>query len=106
MGEPVRILDLVRNMIRLSGFTEDEIHIEFTGLRPGEKLFEELLADAEKTLHTPHEKLRIARSRDVPEEFYEAVWDWLGRSESLDDSAVRAGLQWWVPEYEPHTYLE
>src|SRR5690606_11016939 len=101
MGEPVRIVDLARNMIRLSGFTEDEIPIEFTGLRPGEKLYEELLADAEETLPTPHEKLRIARPRSVPDGLYEDVLAWVGSDEPLDDDAVRAGLKRWVPEYEP-----
>ncbi|MGB3290156.1 MAG: nucleoside-diphosphate sugar epimerase/dehydratase [Burkholderiaceae bacterium] len=101
MGEPVRIVDLARNMIRLSGFTEDEIRIEFTGLRPGEKLYEELLADAEETLPTPHEKLRIARSRAVPAEFYEGVRAWLAGTETLEDEAVRLKLKRWVPEYEP-----
>ncbi|WP_323017811.1 nucleoside-diphosphate sugar epimerase/dehydratase [Castellaniella sp.] len=100
MGEPVRIVDLARNMIRLSGFTEDEISIEFTGLRPGEKLYEELLADAEETLPTPHEKLRIARSRAVPEGFYEEVQGWLAQEPQMDDD-VRTGLKRWVPEYEP-----
>ncbi|CAM5200083.1 UDP-N-acetyl-alpha-D-glucosamine C6 dehydratase [Castellaniella denitrificans] len=100
MGEPVKIVDLARNMIRLSGFTEDEIHIEFTGLRPGEKLYEELLADAEETLSTPHEKLRIARSREVPGGFYQEVQDWLAQEPQMDE-AVRAGLKRWVPEYEP-----
>ncbi len=100
MGEPVKIVDLARNMIRLSGFTEDEIRIEFTGLRPGEKLYEELLADAEETLPTPHEKLRIARPRAVPDGFYQEVQAWLTRVPQMDE-AVRAGLKRWVPEYEP-----
>jgi FlaA1/EpsC-like NDP-sugar epimerase len=101
MGEPVRIVDLARDMIRLSGFTEDDIKIEFTGLRPGEKLYEELLADGEATLPTPHPKLRVMKA----EQTLDAAWlieleEWLAvpvRSEA----EVKEGLQHWVPEYRP-----
>ncbi len=65
MGEPVKIVELARLMIRLSGKSEDEVPVVFTGLRPGEKLFEELLADDETTLPTPHPKLRVARHGDA-----------------------------------------
>lgn len=61
MGEPVRILDLAKDMIRLSGFSEDEIEIRFIGLRPGEKLYEELLVDRDTTLPTPVEKVFVAK---------------------------------------------
>jgi FlaA1/EpsC-like NDP-sugar epimerase len=61
MGEPIRIVDFAENAIRLSGFVpEDDIRIEFTGLRPGEKLYEELFDDTERMVGTSHEKLRIA----------------------------------------------
>ncbi|SUA57986.1 polysaccharide biosynthesis protein [Oligella urethralis] len=100
MGEPVKIVDLARNMIRLSGFTEEQIRIEFTGLRPGEKLFEELLTDSEETRPTPHPKLRIARSRAVPEGLAEFLLIWL-EEEIVSDSDVRKTLKQWIPEYAP-----
>jgi len=101
MGEPVKISDLARNMIRLSGFTEEEIRIEYTGLRPGEKLYEELLADAEHTCATPHPKLRVARSRPVGATLGDDVEQWLVANETLSDESVREALKRWIPEYEP-----
>ena len=101
MGEPVKIVDLARDMIRLSGFSEDEIRIEFTGLRPGEKLYEELLADGEATLPTPHPKLRIAKSSATPDAAWLAELEtWLAQP-WRDEATVKAGLQRWVPEYRP-----
>src|SRR5438552_15440817 len=61
MGQPVPIVQLARDLIRLSGHRQDEIGIVFSGLRPGEKLYEELLADADQTLPSAHPRLRIAR---------------------------------------------
>src|SRR5437773_8574833 len=61
MGEPVKIVELARNLIRLSGHREGEIAIVFSGLRPGEKLYEELLMGEEETLPSAHPRLRIAK---------------------------------------------
>ena len=70
MGEPVKILDLAKRMIKLSGFEPDiDIKIIYTGLRPGEKLYEELLSDNAKTLPTSHEKIMI--SKDPSMQFQE-----------------------------------
>jgi FlaA1/EpsC-like NDP-sugar epimerase len=71
MGEPVLINDLAKQMIQLSGLkVEKDIKILYTGLRPGEKLYEELLHESEELQKTSHEKLFLARSRDVD-------WGWL-----------------------------
>jgi FlaA1/EpsC-like NDP-sugar epimerase len=68
MGKPVKIIDLAKKMIRLAGYVPDQdIKIKIVGLRPGEKLYEELLNDTSKTLPTHHEKIMIAQ--EVPDEF-------------------------------------
>jgi FlaA1/EpsC-like NDP-sugar epimerase len=102
MGEPVRIADLARDMIRLSGASEADVRIEFTGLRPGEKLFEELLASDETTRPTHHPKVRIARARPVDD----ALWlgrleRWLAGPLPVEPIRLRAELAGWVPEYLP-----
>lgn len=102
MGEPIRIADLARDMIRLSGFSEDEIRIEFTGLRPGEKLFEELLTDSEQTLPTPHRKLRVAQAESAPDADWQlSLSIWLNEPAPATSNEVKLQLQQFVPEYSP-----
>ncbi|QJR16917.1 polysaccharide biosynthesis protein [Usitatibacter palustris] len=100
MGEPVKIVDLARDMIRLSELSESEIRIVYTGLRPGEKLFEELLADDEHTRPTPHPKLRIAKAREVAEGWLDGLLAWLNTDRVPTDSEVRRDLKRWVPEFQ------
>lgn len=101
MGEPVKIVDLARDLIRLYGFSEEHIRIVFTGLRPGEKLYEELLADDETTTRTPHPKLRIAQAREVPNNLLDELLPWLMQHRVPADDEVRRDLRRWVPEYQP-----
>jgi FlaA1/EpsC-like NDP-sugar epimerase len=101
MGEPVKIVDLARELIRLSGYGESDIGIEFTGLRPGEKLYEELLANDELTLTTPHPKLRIAQSRPaVDAAWLQQIFSWLQQDKAGAEQARRE-LAVRVPEYSP-----
>lgn len=105
MGEPVKIVDLARDLIRLSGFSDSEIKIEFTGLRAGEKLYEELLANNENTLPTPHPKLRIAQARQVSSLELKSMLSWVSEETTVSDSNVRQCIQQWVPEYTPDKRL-
>jgi len=101
MGEPVKIADLARDLIRLSGFSEEEIHITYTGLRPGEKLYEEPLAGNENLLPTPHSKLRVARAHQENSGWLPRLESWLLSGGPVDDARVRAELAKWVPDYSP-----
>src|SRR5699024_7759208 len=65
MGEPVKIVDLAKNLIRLSGYSEDEIEIEYTGIRPGEKMYEELLGEDEILPGEVYEKIYVGRTVEV-----------------------------------------
>lgn len=99
MGVPVRIVELARDLIRLSGHRENEIAVEFTGLRPGEKLYEELLADGDRTLPSAHRQLRIAKLGERAD----AAWlarlrSWLD-SDSGGGSRLRVMLASLVVEY-------
>ena len=99
MGEPVKIVDLARDLIRLSGHSVDEIPIVFSGLRPGEKLYEELLADGDNTLPTQIERLRIARLSATPG----IVLDLSRWAEQESVNKVGTDVRHWlhrvVPEY-------
>jgi FlaA1/EpsC-like NDP-sugar epimerase len=100
MGEPVKIVDLARDLIRLAGHTLEEMPIVFSGLRPGEKLYEELLADADDTLPTAVPRLRVARLGDKPAGLHELLV-WVGEAGRADDAEVQRRLRAVVPEYQP-----
>ena len=103
MGEPVKIVDLARDLIRLSGHREHEIGIVFSGLRPGEKLYEELLADDDQTQPSAHPRLRIARlNDDAGAAWTEQLLQWLAQPPQGQSPAdQRAALARFIPEYRP-----
>jgi FlaA1/EpsC-like NDP-sugar epimerase len=102
MGEPVRILDLARDLIRLSGLKEGkDIEIVSLGLRPGEKLFEELYEEHEERLPTPHPKIFLAQHRSCSLEWVQAQLGELARQCDGPADEVVAALKELVPEYCP-----
>jgi FlaA1/EpsC-like NDP-sugar epimerase len=103
MGEPIKIIELAKHMIRLSGLVPGEdIKIEFTGLRPGEKLYEELLADKETTIPTHHEKILIAQAtHNFDSSKLNVLDDLLAQTKRKKTSKAITVLKTLVPEYIP-----
>ena len=99
MGESLKIVDLARDLIALSGLGEDDIEIEFTGLRPGEKLYEELYFDDERRVSTSHPKVFCAMHRPAELADVEALLDELLEVIDEPPGVVRARLRDLVPEY-------
>ena len=98
MGQPVKIIDLAKRMIKLSG--AKNVEIEITGLRPGEKLYEEVLNDQESTKPTFHEKIRIAEVREYDfNEVSRQIDELIAVSKQYDDMATVAKMKEIVPEY-------
>jgi FlaA1/EpsC-like NDP-sugar epimerase len=106
MGEPVKIVDLAKEMIQLSGFSLEEIPIVFTGIRPGEKLFEEVLTAEEGTESTEHEKIYRARLSLTPlgrngKDFFKKVNTLIWCATRGDRTGVVSLLKALVPTYTP-----
>ena len=104
MGKPVKIVDLARDMITLAGFVPGEdIEIRFTGLRPGEKLFEEISLEGENILPTAHSKIRVFEGRQMT---FDQLAPWLANLQNLlwrrDEQAILEHLKILVPEYTPY----
>ncbi len=103
MGTPVKIVDLARDMITLSGFRPDvDIRIDFLGMRPGEKLFEELRTRSEDILPTHHEKIFIWQNRGCTKEEIEPALEQLRTvADGTSLGEVQTVLKQVVPEFEP-----
>ena len=98
MGKPVRIADLAKRMIVLSG--AKDVEIKYTGLRPGEKLYEELLSNDENTLPSFHEKIRIAKVREYTyDEVKRELDELIEITHSYDDMAIVKKMKHIVPEF-------
>lgn len=106
MGEPVKVLELAKKMIRLSGQTEQEIPIHFVGLRPGEKLYEEVLGDTENTKPTYNSKIRVAQIQAVNVDTIEqAIMQFPFLLKSGDDYALVRKLKQLIPEFKSNNSI-
>jgi len=101
MGKSVKIIDLAHKMIRLAGLIPNQdIKIEYSGLRPGEKLFEELLNDNENTMPTHHEKIMIGKVREyVFPEIETAIYSLIASAKNSEDRQVVTKMKALVQEY-------
>ena len=101
MGDSIKIFDLAVNMIQLSGLNyPEDIDIKISGLRPGEKIYEELLATGEDTIPTYHEKIMIAKLRDFDEvEMKNKILELCELSKGCNDKDIVSFVKQIVPEY-------
>jgi len=108
MGSPVKILDLARDLIRLSGFEPDEdIEIKFIGLRPGEKLYEELITEGEGVFPTGHEKISVLRKAPCDLNWLKTKIDELTvLAERQDAVGIKRKFKEILPEYEPYNLTD
>ncbi|MGB2782784.1 MAG: polysaccharide biosynthesis protein, partial [Atribacterota bacterium] len=107
MGKPIKVLDLAKELIRLSGFeVNEDIEIKIIGLRPGEKLFEELLTEEEKSGalgDSGHKKIFIAKFEEVDQEKLEKdIKELEALAKEMDNEGVVRKLQEMVPSYQPN----
>lgn len=101
MGEPVKIDDLARNMIRLSGYEPDvDIMIKYTGLRPGEKLYEELLMNEEGMKTTENDRIFVGRQIEFDETTFEQSLHELEQASNSESREIREIVHRIVPEYQ------
>ena len=99
MGEPVKILDLAKNLIRLMGYYEDEIEIVFTGLRPGEKLYEELLMSEEGLQETKNKLIHIGKPIEFDEDKLRNQLSRLKEACENDEDDIKEIVKEIVPQY-------
>ena len=104
MGQPVKIDNMARDLIRFSGFEPDvDIKIEYTGLRPGEKLFEELMTDHENVISTDHKKIMVLNTNCVNMDIVNGSLDQLKAfAKTRDGQAIRNLMMKMIPEYSPN----
>ena len=104
MGEPVRILDIAKDVIKLNGYEPmKDIEIVFSGLRPGEKLYEELITEGEDIVPTQHEKIMVLQTNNCinPAELSARLDELIAVAGTFDIPAIKAKLKEIVPEYTP-----
>ena len=107
MGEPIKIVDLAKDLIRLSGLPENSIEIEFIGARTGEKLYEELYFDEEATIKTEHEKVRAAHQRPYEGVHIDTALDSMIEMQgSATNEELKDHLKELIPEYQRPASLE
>jgi FlaA1/EpsC-like NDP-sugar epimerase len=103
MGEPVRVMELAERLIELSGFRPGtDIPIQIIGLRPGEKMHEELLAEGENVVETPHPRIRALRAPEPDRAELDARIEDLLSAASVGRRALISALKALVPEYQPN----